>query len=132
MSLDAGASDVTPTPDVQAKDYLVTKSQVVGPAGGWVSDAGTYFAFASREIPEAVTGKPAYAQDGNYYGLGWRVWPLADGDTLTHFGSMPGAFSLVVRRADGFVVVALFNGRPAEDDAAFKLLFDGVMALPAY
>jgi len=93
--------------------------QALGPGGGWTGSARDYWWFAAGPLDRRVTERPSYAVSGeNYYGLGWRVWP--DG-TLSHFGAIPGIFTMVVRKNDR-VAVLLFNGRPASDEAAFQRL----------
>lgn len=89
----------------------------LGPGGGWTGTARDYWAFAAGPVSPHVTERPAYAPPGrDYYGLGWRVWP--DG-TLSHFGTLPGAFTIVIRKGDR-VAVLLFNGRPVDDKGAFR------------
>jgi len=96
-----------------------TAYPALGPGGGWVGTAGDYWRFAAGPLDAHVTERPPYAQpDKDYYGLGWRVWP--DG-TLSHFGAIEGAFTMVVRKDDR-VAVLLFNGRPANDEQAFRRL----------
>jgi CubicO group peptidase (beta-lactamase class C family) len=54
--------------------------------------------------PELVGSPPTY------YGAGWWVRPLDGGAyNIWHFGYGPGAFSEIVRRADGFCWAVLFN-----------------------
>ncbi|ALJ13048.1 serine hydrolase domain-containing protein [Sphingopyxis macrogoltabida] len=93
--------------------------RALGPGGGWTGTASAYWAFATGPLAPQVTERPRYAKAGeSYYGLGWRVWP--DG-TLSHFGAIPGAYTMVVRKND-HVAVLLFNGRPADDEKAFRRL----------
>jgi len=83
-------------------------------AGGWVGSPSDYFAFASQPLRPLTSAPPVYAPRGqSYYGLGWRVWP--DG-TLSHFGYLPGSYSIVFRRG-GFVVVGVFSGDPENPEA---------------
>ena len=83
-------------------------------AGGWVGTPSDYFEFASEPLSPLVTERPSYALPGEaYYGLGWRVWP--DG-TLSHFGLLPGTYSVVFRRGD-YVVVGVFTGDPRDPEA---------------
>lgn len=104
-------------PTVQhPSDWPGTAWGTMGPGGGWTGTALAYWRFASGPLDPLTAARPPYAQAGeSYYGLGWRVWP--DG-TLSHFGAVPGVFSVVIR-ANGHVLVALFNGRPKNDEAAY-------------
>lgn len=96
----------------------------LGAAGGWTATVEQYFRFASRPIHPETVVKPAYGvrPGSNYYGLGWRVWPGETCCTLTHFGAMPGVYSIVIRTHDGLVIVAMFNGRPKNDESSFSYL----------
>lgn len=83
-------------------------------AGGWVGTLADYFDFATQPLRPRVISKPAYAAPGQtYYGLGWRIWP--DG-ALSHFGYLPGTYSVVFRRGD-YVVVGVFAGDPQNPEA---------------
>jgi hypothetical protein len=48
-----------------------------------------------------------------YYACGWNVRPNGNAGTANywHNGSLPGTFTLLVRRFDGLSWVALFNQR---------------------
>lgn len=100
-------------------DLLVNQSELIGPAGGWMATAAGYYAFAATPVPVAVAERPHYAPHGPYYGLGWRVWPFSAGVVFSHYGAMPGYFSVVLHEPQGRVLVALFSGRPRQDEAAF-------------
>jgi len=92
--------------------------QLLGAAGGWFGDAGTLAAIFSTDAQDSSI--PAMPVEGHqtpsYYGLGWRVWPTATGDRLTHFGILPGMFSLAVSFPDGCSAVILMNGRPRSQE----------------
>ena len=91
----------------------------LGGAGGWVGTPSDYFAFASEPLSPLVTKRPSYALPGEtYYGFGWRVWP--DG-ALSHFGLLPGTYSVVFRRGD-YVVVGVFDGDPRDPEALTREL----------
>ena len=93
--------------------------RALGPGGGWTGSASSYWSFAAGPLAPEVAERPPYAKTGqSYYGFGWRVWP--DGK-LSHFGAIPGAYAMVVRK-NGRVAVLLFNGRPANDENAFRRL----------
>lgn len=107
-----------------SSDWPNSAYQALGPGGGWTGTASDYWRFAASDlIDERVTERPIYAVPGkNYYGFGWRVWP--DG-TLSHFGAIPGVYSVVIRK-DNHVAVILFNGRPSNDEKAFQQIRDMV------
>lgn len=100
------------------------------PFGGWTATATDYFRFAGLPLPATVGARPAGAvPTQGYYGLGWRVWPQADGIVLTHTGILAGTFTFVVRMPDGQVVVGLFNGGSAGQAARLHTLVDDVRTL---
>ncbi|MEM1133711.1 MAG: serine hydrolase domain-containing protein [Pseudomonadota bacterium] len=113
-------------------DMAVENPNVMAAAGGWIGSAADYLPFAAAPIGSAVFSKPDYAEGEQYYGLGWRVWDRANGPFLTHYGAMPGVFSVVVRNREGATIVALFNGRPADDLSAFLSLFEELQALAIF
>ena len=97
----------------QASGLRVGIPELAG-AGGWIGTPSDYFAFASRTLSPSVAIRPSYAMPGeSYYGLGWRVWP--DG-VLSHFGLLPGSYSVVLRRGD-HVIVGVFAGDPRDPEA---------------
>lgn len=109
---------------------FVDTPAVIGAAGGLISDAASYFAFAAAEKDPRLFERPAGEEGPVFYGLGWRVRNLPEGTFVTHMGSMPGAFSLVIRDLDGATVVGLFYGQAARPYDAFdeflaSLLADG-------
>ncbi|MEU6714301.1 serine hydrolase domain-containing protein [Nonomuraea sp. NPDC046802] len=58
---------------------------------------------------------------GWYYGAGWQVRPLSGGKRNTwHTGSLPGNYSIVVRRYDGITFAALFNRRQEGSAPSFS------------
>lgn len=90
----------------------------VGAAGGWFSDVETLISLFAADIPSPdIPAQPVAPHEGWYYGLGWRVWPHGKDYRLTHFGSLPGMFSIALAYPDGRVAVALFNGRPRDSEA---------------
>jgi D-alanyl-D-alanine carboxypeptidase len=110
--------------------WLVRNPDVVAGAGGLIGSAADFLAFLARPVAEDVMRKPDYALDEtHFYGLGWRVWPGVDCPARTHFGSMPGAYSVAVVHEDGRRFVALFEGRPEEDWGPFATLTSGICSL---
>jgi len=120
LSLSPGNMSIDEILDLN-KTFPLLVPQIVGPAGGWQGRARDFFAFASDSIDSRVLKTPTGEEHADYYGLGWRVFP-EDGPLLTHYGAMPGVFTLVLRDMRGRVLVALFNGRPADDWPAFLQL----------
>lgn len=106
---------------VATEIFPLLAPEIVGPAGGWQGRARDFFAFASGDFDSGVMQPPSKREHSDYYGLGWRIFP-DEGPLLTHYGAIPGAFSLVLRDVNGGVVVALFNGRPSDDWSAFLQL----------
>lgn len=92
--------------------------QLLGAAGGWFGDAGALAAiFATDAQDPSIPAMPVDGhQSTSYYGLGWRVWPTAAGYRLTHFGILPGMFSLAVSFPDGCSAVIVMNGRPRSQE----------------
>jgi CubicO group peptidase (beta-lactamase class C family) len=106
-------------------DWPSTAWTALGPGGGWTGTAAEYWRFAAGPVDPEVMSRPAFAIAGqDYYGLGWRVWP--DG-ALSHYGSLPGAYTFVMR-LNGKVAVLLFNGRPPDDLLAQGQLRDMLLA----
>lgn len=105
---------------------FVNSPRIIGAAGGLITDAASYHAFAAAAKDPRLYERPLPEVDPVFYGLGWRVRNLPEGVFLTHMGSMPGAFSIVIRQIDGPTVVALFNGQA---DQPFKAFDDFLKAL---
>ncbi|GGE46683.1 serine hydrolase domain-containing protein [Actibacterium pelagium] len=109
-------STITAHPNLRSEEpvYPNLDPRIIGAAGGWISDAASYAAF----LRDAPAGRAADcpATEPSCYGDGWRHWP--DGE-ISHYGTMPGAFSVALRFSDGAVVVGLFNARPMDDLALF-------------
>ena len=98
----------------------------LGGAGGWTGTAPAYLEFASRPVDPLVYERPPYSEHDSpsFYGLGWRVWPQSGrAPLLTHFGSLPGAFTFVAR-SETATVVLLANGSPPDPEAAAAFLID--------
>ena len=106
--------------------------------GGWLASAVDLARFATKVdgllTPDAAAelyARPkapvGYEAGGTprafYYGFGWEVRPVGTSGAANtwHTGSLPGTFTLLVRRWDGLTWVALFNQRsegemPSDDD----------------
>lgn len=102
---------------------------VAGAAGGWTASVEELIRFFARPLGPMTATEPAYPwEDGNYYGLGWRVWPGPNGPDLTHFGAMPDTYSLAIKTHDELTIVVLFNARPSDDWQAFHHLYKNLTA----
>jgi N-acyl-D-amino-acid deacylase len=132
FSLDT--SDLTVHPEVSAEEapFLANDPMVVAAAGGWITDARSYFEFAARLPGPEVLEQPISVSDNRFYGLGWGIRDLPQGLFLGHFGAMPGVFSIVIRKPDGPVIVALFNGRPRDPHRSFDDLFEAIANHPIW
>ncbi len=128
--------------------------------GGWIASASDLVRFACAFDdpshcpilkPETVAsmfarpkGSAGYEADGKpkaaYYACGWLVRPTSDGKANHwHGGSLPGTFTLLVRRHDGLNWAALFNQRSDASglsyddiDPALHRAADRVTAWPEY
>jgi CubicO group peptidase (beta-lactamase class C family) len=98
--------------------------------GGWLASAGDLARFAASfdvpeshpvldpasiermfALPENLAGD-GYSSGDAYYALGWAVRDFGGGERNTwHDGSLPGTYTLMVRRRDGVGWVILFNKR---------------------
>lgn len=132
LSLDHAAVTVEHPTSENFRSFLVNTPSIIAAAGGWISTAGDYFLFASQPSDTATMERPPYAVGQQHYGLGWRVWSLQEHPLLTHYGAMPGVFSVVLKRPQGQTFVALFNGRPAPELPAFHSLMQSVLSLPQW
>jgi CubicO group peptidase (beta-lactamase class C family) len=71
------------------------------------------------EPPKPPVGhQPDGSLADHFYGCGWDVRPIGNHGKANywHFGSLPGTFSLLVRRYDGISWTAIFNQR-SEDSS---------------
>ncbi|MGI9510166.1 MAG: serine hydrolase domain-containing protein, partial [Geminicoccaceae bacterium] len=108
--------DLTVHPVIAAADvpFLANDPKIVAAAGGWIVNVERFFKFASGPVNSDIVERPAFATGETFYGLGWRIWDLPQGLMLSHFGTLPGVFSIVVRKLDGPLMVAFFKGRPRD------------------
>lgn len=126
FSFDAG--DVTVVPPFGGERLMVDDPQIIGAAGGMVTDALSYYRFAAAEKDARLHERPEGEDGPVYYAMGWRVRQMPQGLFLTHMGSMPGAFSIVIRDVEGPTIVALFNGLAAQPFHAFDDFLAAVLA----
>lgn len=120
--------------------------------GGWIASAVDLVRFASalgasapKPLLKAETWKLLWAApaapvsrlaDGSlpdsWYGCGWQVRPVGKRGrfNLWHTGSLPGTYTLLVRRADGLSYAALFNQR-SEDWKKGDEAIDPILARAA-
>ncbi len=133
FSVDAATATVVPDPiETAAADWAVMQPGLAGPFGGLVTDAASYLAFALSPVDDRTLSPPPGEWETNYYGLGWRVWPRDGTVYLTHYGSMPGVFSFVIRRIDGGAAVLILNGSIAEHEALAGTVAERLMRMPAW
>ncbi|MGH3381474.1 MAG: serine hydrolase domain-containing protein [Actinoallomurus sp.] len=102
-----------------------------------VFDGGTPVlspASAARAFAVPETGA---SRNGRYYGCGWHVRPAGGGLITWHTGSLPGTYTLLVRRFDGLAWAVMFDQRddPSGEryhdiDAALHEAADDVEAWP--
>jgi len=96
----------------------------LGAAGGWFSDALGLLGVLSWDARDAAIPSPVTDQTRDwYYGLGWRVWPRGDHYALSHFGNLPGTFSMIRACPDGRAALILLNGTPTKAHEATAQLF---------
>lgn len=96
----------------------------LGAAGGWFTDAATLALLLGTAWNHDLELLPlsAESEQAFYYGKAWRTW-LTSQYRLTHYGALPGFYSFAMKLANEYVVVALFEGRPSnEEDAAAQLI----------
>lgn len=94
-------------------------------AGGWFSDATTLVQLLGTAQQHDLVLLPlsAKSEQAFYYGKAWRTW-LTPQHRLTHYGALPGFYSFAMKLANECVVVALFEGRPSNDEDAAAQLID--------
>jgi N-acyl-D-amino-acid deacylase len=104
--------------------------------GGWIASPSELIHFAAaadsqNDLLRAETrrlaalrpeGAAGYDKEGKptdkYYGLGWMMRPVSGGSAnWWHTGSLPGTYTLMVRRHDGICYVAMFNQRSSDQSA---------------
>jgi CubicO group peptidase (beta-lactamase class C family) len=133
FSIDRSTATVLPDAlDPALRDWAVMQPGMAGPFGGIVTDAASFLAFALRPIDERTLSPPPVAWETNYYGLGWRVWPRGGTVFLTHYGSMPGVFSFVIRKIDGGAAVLLLNGSVGDPEGLSETLAELLIAMPSW
>jgi CubicO group peptidase (beta-lactamase class C family) len=80
-------------------------------------------ASAARAFATPETGARRH---GRYYGCGWHVRPARDGLLTWHTGSLPGTYTLLVRRADGLAWAAMFDQRDDPSGEPYRDI-DGIL-----
>ncbi len=97
----------------------------LGAAGSAMGRAEDVWRFAAR-TPKASDAAAPSGENGDFYALGWRIWPGPDGRQLTHWGGLTGVFTAMFRFSDGHVVVVLFNSAPQNYSVGFDALYAGL------
>ena len=112
--------------------------------GGWIASAVDLVRFAgsfhnllgAKERRAMFSRPPGIKPNDVWYGCGWLVRRVKQGTVNTwHSGSLPGTYSLLVRRWDGMSWVVLFNKRSRVDgkiDAALHRAADAVETWPSH
>jgi len=125
-SVFTGSKDSVPRP------YGGFHLEAMDAHGGWIASVVDLVRFATAldeprrnplkkaethrllfEAPAApVAREPGGHLKDSWYACGWQVRPVRD-DRASHWhsGSLPGTYTLLVRRWDGIVFAALFNQR---------------------
>ncbi|HPS02600.1 MAG TPA: serine hydrolase domain-containing protein [Candidatus Sumerlaeota bacterium] len=106
--------------------------------GGWLASAVDLAKFATAfdstgrypllkpEFVDQTFAPPSSDAADSYYGRGWMVRPVGASRSTWHNGSLPGTYSLLVRRHDGLNWVVLFNQR---DDPWSRLSYEPIDGL---
>ncbi|TDC44742.1 class A beta-lactamase-related serine hydrolase [Actinomadura sp. KC345] len=99
--------------------------------GGWLATAMDLTRFAgiydggtpvlgSSAIKKAFAEPETGIEDnGSYYGCGWHVRHVTGGINTWHTGSLPGTYTILVRRYDGLAWAALFDQRQEGDAPSY-------------
>lgn len=91
----------------------------LGAAGGWFGDAASVARVLSQDARDhSIPLETTAPYSDYYYGLGWRILKGEGSYQLTHFGVLPGMFSVAVAYPDGRTAVALFNSNPRDPEKA--------------
>jgi N-acyl-D-amino-acid deacylase len=127
-----GPSVFPNSPETVPEPYGTFCLEAMDAHGGWLASAIDLARFAATldapaenaclkaetlkmlyEPPESpVSRRPDGSLAAVYYACGWNVLPKGNGKAnYWHNGSLPGTFTLLVRRFDGLSWVALFNQR---------------------
>jgi CubicO group peptidase (beta-lactamase class C family) len=89
----------------------------LGAAGGWVSAPATLHARLLQTLPLRHIEGSVSLPDGSHYDFGWRHWPRSSGGPpWTHFGRLPGIMTVAVSDGRKQLLVAYFDGDPANVD----------------
>ncbi len=122
--------------------------------GGWLASAVDLARFAAQldvpntpapldakhmaemgDLPPApVARKSNGTPEPAYYGLGWNVRPVGKSGKANywHTGSLPGSFTLLVRRSDGITWAVLFNQRSENEGEIDPALHRAANAVPLW
>ncbi|WP_433466875.1 serine hydrolase domain-containing protein [Spirillospora sp. CA-128828] len=114
-----------------AYPYGAFKLENMDSHGGWLATAMDLTRFAGvydggTSVLTSTSIKRALAKpetgindDGWYYGCGWQVRPVTGGMNTWHNGSLPGTYTLMVRRYDGLSWAVLFDQRQEGDAPSY-------------
>lgn len=92
----------------------------LGAAGGWQAPLPEIHRALAATLPPAMLPSPAEPlPDGSWYAYGWRYWPRPDaGAPWTHTGRLPGMLAVALSNGRDQLIVAHFDGDPADYHAA--------------
>lgn len=91
-------------------------TQPLGGAGAWIAPLEDVYDGLRATLPLTHLEPSAVPlEDGSWYGYGWRWQPVAGrGAPWMHAGRLPGVLSVALTDGDGRLVVAHFDGDPAD------------------
>ena len=105
----------------------------------WLSTEARHMLHEAPAPP--ASRKPDGSLEASYYGCGWMVRPVGNEgrSNYWHTGSLPGTFTLLVRRHDGLAWAILFNQRSSDPklsdrdiDSALHEAADAVVEWPQH
>lgn len=88
----------------------------LGGAGGWRGSLPELYAGLRQTLPTSTLPSPAEGlPDGSWYSWGWRYWPWPQaGAPFTHTGRLPGMLAVALTDGNDALLVAHFDGDPAD------------------
>lgn len=92
----------------------------LGAAGGWRSSLPHAYQTFIRLLPIHPLSSAVELPDGSYYGYAWRHWSKAGYPEWSHFGRLPGIVSIAASDGKRRLLMAFFEGDPADVDATVE------------
>ncbi|WP_176140853.1 serine hydrolase domain-containing protein [Pseudoxanthomonas indica] len=110
---------------IPSTDLTMIQSPL-GSAGGWFSTLGELHNRLFETLPLRHIDDSVSLPDGSHYDFGWRHWPdTVQGPKWTHFGRQPGLMTVAVTDGRHKLMVAYFDGDPADVDSTALTLARG-------